>query len=73
MGEIMKISTDDIKVGLNLKAFDAEETKWLKAEIYKIDGNVIYLKDIDPTSDWQGMEWETNFQDIQDTTQYKQL
>ena len=46
----MKINPEDIKVGLQLLAWDVEDRKYYKTEIYKIEGNIIYLKDVDEYS-----------------------
>ena len=69
----MKINPEDIKVGLQLLAWDVEDRKYYKTEIYKIEGNIIYLKDVDEYSTWQGMEWQTTTEDIQDMNLYKAI
>jgi hypothetical protein len=69
----MKTNPDDIKVGLKLQAWDAEDKKWYKVEVVRITEGVIILRDIDIKSDWEGMIWETNLVEMQDITLYKTL
>ena len=53
-----------------IKAKDDEQGKWLKTEIV-FDGEKLKLKDIDPNSEWQGLEYEAKPSDLLDSEQFK--
>lgn len=69
----MKIKNNDIKVGLKLMSWDAEDRKWYKSEVIRISEGVITLKDIDIKSEWEGMIWETNSVEMQNITLCKTI
>jgi hypothetical protein len=69
----MKINTGDLKVGYVFQSWDVEDRQWYKTEVLKVVDDVVTLKDIDSKSDCQGMEWESDFDELQEITLHKQL
>lgn len=51
------MKTEDLKPKMIIKTFDDEDNRWVKTEVIKITDGSIYLKDIDPDSEWEGMDW----------------
>jgi len=53
-----------------VKGFDYEEKKWLKIELL-FNGEKIIGKDVDLSSDWHGLEYYVELDDLLDNNQYK--
>lgn len=53
-----------------VKGLDVEENKWLKTSLL-FDGEKITATDIDPKSDYAGMEYEVPVADLLDEKQFK--
>ena len=69
----MELNKENIKVGLNIKSFDEEEGRWYKAKVIAIREEGAVFKDIDPNSEFQGMEWDAPWVQVYDTEQYRKL
>jgi len=66
----MKLKKEEIVVGLHVRSFDEEDSRWYKAEVIAVREEGAVFKDIDPNSEFQGMEWDATWSDIEDAEQY---
>lgn len=69
----MKINVNDVEVGYRLLTFDEEKKVWYLTEVIRVQPESIMLRDIDQKSDYQGMIWESDFDEIVDVNLYKIL
>lgn len=69
----MKLKREDIVVGLHVRSFDEEDSRWYKAEVIAVREEGAVFKDIDPNSEFQGMEWDAPWSDVEDTEQFRTL
>ena len=67
----MKINVNDVEVGYRLLTFDEEKKVWYLTEVIRVQPESIMLRDIDQKSDYQGMIWESDFDEIVDVNLYK--
>jgi len=62
--------------GMNktIESFDEEDKKWHKTKVIYTDfvKDEILLEDIDEKSDWNGLQWKTNTEEINDKKLYRQ-
>lgn len=69
----MKINPKDIIEGYNLKSFDEEDGHWYKTVVVKVTSDRIVMKDVDPNSPWQGLEFDTSWENIEDVQLFRKL
>jgi hypothetical protein len=69
----MKLNKEDIAVGLNVRSFDEENNRWYKAKVIKVTDDKVTFKDIDPGSEFQGMEWDSPWSEIEDIELFQKL
>lgn len=55
---------------IKVKSFDAEENKWMAVSLL-FDGEKVIAKDIDPRSDFEGMDWEIELEELLDAKIFK--
>jgi hypothetical protein len=69
----MKINRSDIEVGYELLSFDDDDEKWYCAEVTKISPSRVHLKDIDPDSEWEGMDWDVAWSELENKELFKKI
>lgn len=55
---------------VRVKAYDSEENKWLDT-VVRYDGEKIIAEDVDRNSEWQGLTWDVEQNDLLDKDQFK--
>jgi hypothetical protein len=46
------------------KAYDEQDRKWYKSQITYLSDGQLLVKDIDPASNWPGLEWKIGPTDL---------
>jgi hypothetical protein len=67
------LTKKDIQIGYELLAFDEDDRKWLRAEVIEVTPTLVTLMDIDPESEWQGIKWEAEWDEIKNNKLYKNI
>ena len=70
-----KINPKELKVGNIVMSHDQDDDTWDRAIITKIDKDKerVFFKNVNPASDWQYFEWDSPFNEIEDTQIFRNL
>ena len=54
----------NFQIGHKIYTWDYDDNRWTLSKVLEFDGESIKLEDIDPQSNWQGMIWEDEIDEL---------